>query len=412
MAPFARSRRAPGRPTPPAVLVTLLALPVLLTLLVPAGASAQEVDVRAALERFFSAEELQEDWFAESFLDAVPFAQIPLIRDRMTADLGAYRTLRRDDDRWMALYEKGRLPALAQVDAQGRFVGLRLLTPVPLVASFEELAERVGAMPGRSALLVSVDGEDQLALAADEPLAVGSAFKLVVLKALAEEIEAGRRAWDDTVELGAEHRSLPSGRLRNWPAGSPLTLHTLAAGMIAESDNTATDALVHVLGRERVEQADPSGRNRPFLTTAEAFRLKDPAHAEFLERWRTGDEEQRRRILAEMADLPLPSVDLFLGEPRATDVEWFLSARELCALIDAVAALDLTTINPGVVVPEEGERVAYKGGSEPGVLNLTTWIRLADGREGCVCLTREDEKAVDLEDASGLVAGAAELLRP
>ena len=70
---------------------------------------------------------------------------------------------------------------------------------------------------------------------------------------LREEVEAGRRAWDEVVRLEEAWKSLPSGLLQGWPEGSPLTLHTLAALMISLSDNTATDALIALLGRERLE---------------------------------------------------------------------------------------------------------------------------------------------------------------
>jgi hypothetical protein len=42
--------------------------------------------------------------------------------------------------------------------------------------------------------------------------------------------------------------------------------------MISVSDNTAADALLSIAGRENVEKFAP--RNRPFLSTREAFILK------------------------------------------------------------------------------------------------------------------------------------------
>jgi hypothetical protein len=37
--------------------------------------------------------------------------------------------------------------------------------------------------------------------------------------------------------------------------------------------------------------------------------------------------------------------------------------------------------------------VAYKGGSEPGVLNLTTWLLARDGRPFCVSATWNNPQA-------------------
>ena len=86
---------------------------------------------------------------------------------------------------------------------------------------------------------------------------MGSTFKLATLTALRRDIEKKKRAWTDVVTLRPEVRSLPSGILRDWPDGSPLTLYALAALMISKSDNTATDALIGLLGRDAIE---PFGR--------------------------------------------------------------------------------------------------------------------------------------------------------
>ncbi len=388
---------------------SLLLTLALLVLARPAPAEAP--DERAAIERFFAATEISREWFAESFLELVPFEQIPALRTQMTAPLGAFEEVRRDGDRWLALFESGSIPTLAQLDAEGRFVGLRLLPPVKRVQVFEELVEQFETMPGEGALLVVVEGEERLAHRADHPYAVGSAFKFVVLRALLQAVEDGHLAWDQVISLRAEDRSLPSGFLEQWPVAAPLTLHTLAALMISQSDNTATDTLIHALGREAVEAADPAKRNRPFLTTREAFLLKDDRNDAWLARWRSGDEEEKRTVLVELADRPLPSAAIFSAGPLATDVEWYLTARELCQLASELQGLDLVTINPGVVSKSHFERVAFKGGSEPGVLNLTTWVRTLDGREACVCATRIAEVEVDTSELAGIVASAFDLVR-
>ncbi|WP_373047449.1 serine hydrolase [Vulgatibacter sp.] len=74
-----------------------------------------------------------------------------------------------------------------------------------------------------------------------------------VVAELVRATEAGERRWDEVVRLAPEAYSLPSVLLQDWPAGAPVTLQTLATLMISRSDNTATDQLVHLLGRERIE---------------------------------------------------------------------------------------------------------------------------------------------------------------
>ena len=164
-----------------------------------------------------------------------------------------------------------------------------------LIPGLEEALEAFRGLSGRVGLWVERDGRPVLALEEDTPLAVASAFKLLVLAALREEVEAGRRAWDEVVRLEEAWKSLPSGLLQGWPEGSPLTLHTLAALMISLSDNTATDALIALLGRERLEALSP--RNRPFLTTREAFGLAARGNRDLLAAFRDGDLEAKRRTL-------------------------------------------------------------------------------------------------------------------
>jgi hypothetical protein len=101
-----------------------------------------------------------------------------------------------------------------------------------------------------------------------------------------------------------------------------------------------------------------------------------------LQRYRAGD----RGVLAELADAPLPEAGLFGNDPVEQDVEWFFTPKELCGLMKQVADLPLMSVNPGVADPSQWQRIAYKGGSEPGVLNLTTWLE-ADGKTYCVSAT-------------------------
>ncbi len=54
-----------------------------------------------------------------------------------------------------------------------------------------------------------------------------------------------------------------------------------------------------------------------------------------------------------------------------------------------VADLPLMTINPGV--PSPGwKRIAYKGGSDAGVLNLTSYVTAANGTSYCASATWND----------------------
>src|SRR5690606_12626143 len=127
------------------------------------------------------------------------------------------------------------------LDAEGRIAGL-LFEPPVASGDLSQQVEAITALPGRTAILVLSNGEAQAEHNADEPLAVGSAAKLAVLKAVREAVEAGQLRWEQVVPLDDSWRSLPTGILQDWPADTPVTIATLANLMISISDNTATDA--------------------------------------------------------------------------------------------------------------------------------------------------------------------------
>ena len=87
------------------------------------------------------------------------------------------------------------------------------------------------------------------------------------LDALRAEIDGKKRSWKDVVELVPEHRSLPSGILQGWPDHAPMTVYGLAGLMISISDNTATDALLTLVGCNARITASLALGGRPFQPT-------------------------------------------------------------------------------------------------------------------------------------------------
>lgn len=382
---------------------------IFLLLVVGTMAFGQTITPKQALERLFTVRPIQEAWFAPDFLKQAPVAVINQVITTFEAQLGPYAGVRPEGQDFVVLFARGEVPTRIALDQQGRIVTLFFCSPRKLFKDFDEAINALRALPGKVSLLVLEDGKELAALNPDEPLAVASAFKLAVLTALKQEIEAGRLSWTSIVELKPEWRSLPSGILQDWPDGSPLTLHTLATLMISLSDNTAADVLIHTLGRERIEALSP--RNRPFLTTREAFILKDPHNEQWLRNYLQADAEERRAILVKLASLSLPDPKVFFSEPVALEVEWFFTVRELCSLIKEVEDLPLMSINPGLAVRENWAHVAYKGGSEPGVLSLTTSLFSRSGKRYCVCVTwNNPQETLEQERLFAIYGGILRLL--
>ena len=377
-------------------LVVLLVFGLTQPLLQPSAIAMQNqpsMTPQLALERLAIADAISSEWFAPSFLAQVPLQQVQSILTSLKTGLGTYERVESSGNDYQLVYEKGIIPAKISLNAKGQIVGLRFL---PVRAQFKSLDDAIAQfkqLPGKVSLLIVEDNVKKIGLNETTPLAVGSAFKLAVLAALKAQIESGQHRWDDVIALQERQKSLPSGFLQAWADGSLLTVQSLAALMISQSDNTATDHLIHLVGRNKIEPLAP--RNHPFLTTREAFILKAQTNRELLQRYRAANLAARRALLDEIAQRPLPGVEEFLADPVALDIEWFLTPEELCSLMNQVKDLPLMSINPGISSSQDWARVAFKGGSEPGVMNLTTALQAKNGKQYCVVATWNHNKALD-----------------
>jgi beta-lactamase class A len=345
-------------------------------------------------------------FFSQAFLARIPPAQVAEVRAQLKSSYGKAQRIDRVE---------ASSPTAGTVFVRFERAVVRLqmaVEPEPphlveglLVAGAEASAPDVAAVFGE---LVGLPGEVSLAAArleetgpadfltqkADRPLAIGSAFKLFVLAELVRQVKAGERRWSDVVPLGPP--SLPSGIVQDWPKGSPVTLHSLAALMISRSDNSATDTLLGVLGRGKVERLLPelgvraAERNRPFLSTRDAFALKLGAPA-LLERWKAADEAGRRALLPALERVEAAALDPSRSGGRPAEiatVEWFASPADIVRTLDWLrrsgdrTALDLLAINPGLGGALAGDFAyfGFKGGSEPGVLNLSFLLKTRSGR--------------------------------
>src|SRR5450755_3552221 len=112
--------------------------------------------------------------------------------------------------------------------------------------------------------------------------------------------------------------------------------------------------------------------NAPFLTTREAFTLKSTAAAGVRKAYLAATTPaQRGDVLRAVDALPLPVGDALETTPELA-IEWHYSVRDLCALMGRVADLPLMAINSGAADRSDFRRVAFKGGSDTGAINLTT----------------------------------------
>lgn len=326
-----------------------------------------------------------------------------------------------------------------------RIAGLLLMptTGGGQAGSFDELDVALTEFAAESAIgvyeVTSGECDAVHELRGDEPMALGSVFKLWVVAGLASEVDAGRAAWDEPLAVEALLRSSPDGEVYSLDDGEELTLQRHAELMISISDNTATDHLMERVGRDAVLAAmEASGvadvaANTPLLNTRELFWLKFVPGAPTTDDWDAADDAGRQAILDELGQRLLPWVDdpsiiealaAEIGEstPRRLDIEWFATPADLCRTmvhldelaetpgLEAVA--DILSMNPGVPFdPAVWADVRFKGGSEPGVVAGAWWLQHVDGRQFVItgAINDPDTAFSDIAGAT-LLASAADLI--
>ncbi|MGD9693116.1 MAG: serine hydrolase [Phycisphaerales bacterium] len=386
-----------------------------------------------------------EGRFTEAFSAQAPPDRLRLVFSQLRSALGNVELMRVDEQSPHALVGVIRSGAnqttwrviVGVEGADPHRIDSMLFQPAPEEAikplrSWEEVDKSVAAMGEMAALGVYRVTKDFAlepvhTLNDGQPLAIGSAFKFFVLEAVANEVREGRLEWSTPIEIRDEWKSLPSGVMQNLPRGTEKPLAEYARQMISISDNTATDHLLRTLGREKVEGVylarvkDPA-RTLPFLTTRELFAAKLSEDGALLNRYADADVETRRAMLSEGGEIASAEPQLTLAEhwriPQRVDaVEWFASPRDLAETIVALHKASkeeglgevwrALSINPGIPsLRTDWASVGFKGGSEPGVLNVT-WLleRHAEkgGGWGVVAMTLNSTKQpLDERTAIGL----------
>lgn len=376
--------------------------------------------------------------FAPAFLTQVPATQVVAIANQLRAGLGKALTVGDlvqtgpNAAKLVINYEYGRVDMTLAIDPDTtQIVGLRITGASAPGKTPAQVIEALHALPGKTGFVVAKlgDGAPQIVAGSDvdRPIAVGSAFKLVILAELVRETNANERKWTDTVTL--DGRELPGGTYTKVPAGTKVTLLELAQKMISISDNSATDILLATLGREKVEAMLPvvgvkdPARNRPYLSTLEMFKIKGTIGGRFAAAWPTLNEAGKRALLKQIDASPISAIDPALykdGKPILIDqAEWFFSPADLVRILDwlrthtesgpGAEARAVLGINPGIGRGPDNAQwsyVGYKGGSEPGVISMAF---LLQGKDGWYAVAGGwNDPAAPVEDGrfAGLMGGA------
>lgn len=326
--------------------------------------------------------------FDDAFLKVVGEKRLKDIIKIYRDELGNFQKVEHLNNEFKLHFSGGTATARLHINANNRIDSLWFSPPQKSADSLDEIIAALSKLPDRVSICImrhkaAADSEatpEILAeLNADQPMAVGSTFKLFLLQALEDDVAAGRRSWSDIIELKEEWKSFPSGILQDWAAGSRHSLETLAGLMISISDNTATDHIFHLLGTEKVREYFPE-TCKDVLNTSQLLKMKFffPTKAQ---QFIKASPEEKRGIVAEMDSIGVASIASYsaiysLNKPVLIDeLEWLVSTRKLCETIWKLRDSSRIKINSatGLVDKTDWHTAGFKGGSEPGVLNYS-WV--------------------------------------
>ncbi len=412
---------------------TLAALVLFAT---PLAATAQDVEQRASdIVEVMEGEAVYTEVFDESFTSRVSQEQFSAIfaqAERQYGPLVGLDSIEPTSSTAANIairFERGFAYAAFNLAGKPpyRVAGIIVNNTGPADDSADKLLADIRALPGEASILITPldGGEPVLSYNADRHLGIGSAFKLYILSTLARQVAAGQRSWSDVVPIATSGQT--SGASRAWPDGAPVTLHTLATLMISVSDNTATDNLLSAAGRGAVEaEVAASGHSDPallvpFMATREMIALK--VGGDF-EAYRAADAAGRLAALEATADDKIDMFEFmstFTGPPVALDIEWLVSGEDMANLMRRIRDLDdptargIMAVNAAVPDHLKGDwqYVGFKGGSEPGVINLSWLLQDRTDKWHVVTLSwNNPDAAVDHEAFRALAMRAIALARP
>ena len=251
-----------------------------------------------------------------------------------------------------------------------------------------------------------------------EKIALASEFKLYVLNLLSQKILKGDLRWDDKLKIEEKFKSLPSGILQDYPSNSELTLKQFAELMISISDNTATDHLIDLLSREKIERSmfginSFLNLNTPFLTTMDMFRMRT-LEKETINGYVLLNPNEKRLFLENLENTltreqVLEELSTWEQPKDISQVEWFANTEDVCSVVEKLhsrsasdkSILDILAINTPFIWTEDDanfEYAGYKGGSEPGVMTMTFLLKTKSQKWACLSLGINNEKE-SLNDA-------------
>ena len=381
-----------------------------------------------------------EDFFDPRFLSKVASAaQMKAFAEGVVAQFGVPQKItenRKTGETVTTLkiqFEKAMMIVDVSIDSAppNKVIGFRIAPEQPVVKndSLSKIDAELAALPGRVGYVLQSIGEDgkRTAIAGratEEQFAIGSIFKLYILAELAAQIDAGQRKWSDTIPL--TRRSFSSPATQSLSLGTPVTLEQLAAWMISVSDNAASDELLFLLTRDKIEARvrlvghSAPEKMLPFLSTVEAFLLKSDYKGVLAKYVSAGEVQQRALLKRKISGIGFEKINSanLIAKPASIDtIEWFASPSDVVLLMDHLRTMQNPTVLEIMakgVAPATAKKWKYvgsKGGSELGVVAMSFLAQAPSGGWHIVTGSwNNNVQAVDENKFIGLMLRALDMV--
>jgi beta-lactamase class A len=232
--------------------------------------------------------------------------------------------------------------------------GFDVTTQPPTISSWHDIDTVLGKTAARYSWQVAKVNDGQCDRVAGtntaQSLPLASIFKLYVLYAVADAVEAGTVSWDDQLTVTDKGKAVGSGM--DLPVGAHISVRTAAEKMIATSDNMATDMLIGRVGTQAIDSAlaeaghhDPAAMT-PFPTMYELFSVAW-GEPDLREQWKQANPQTRAQLLEQVNSRVYQPDPMRAHVPASGyGAEWYGSAEDICRVHAALQAAAVGKATP------------------------------------------------------------------
>lgn len=262
----------------------------------------------------------------------------------------------------------------------------------------------------------NLDTGEEAGLNEDQLFPTASVFKVPVLVELFRQVDAGELDLEKNVILRSDDRVPGSGVLKEMSEGLKITVKDLARLMMIVSDNTATDLILKLVGKERVnETISELGLEETVIVAGCREILFDLVGLDDLpEEAKTIENFMEAASMGEMDgtwSLGVEDNDVTTPREMARILELIVkgeaASRESCDMIlDIMGRCQTGRYRLAKYLPSQDVNLVHKTGSLPGIRNDVGVVTVKESGERYIisCFTKDASDVYEAEEVIALTS--------